>query len=266
MPDYYYISDGSEPRGPYAKDQLRSMWNSGQITATTLFCVQGSEEWKSIEELTLAEGENTNAAKTFTQAYFSWSGLGLFDLIPGIRDLPYFVRFALMVTVVLALCLILLPKVFQRDNRTPEELPPLIVGDPPSVQLAPCFSPILSPLDEGASSCDSGSISRMLLNFQVNRGDATEADKPVYSTAADTASVLREALQDRNRHLEKLAKLAAGSIADSKRQHLALAIGVSWQRNAQSYRNRIRELFLRLLSLEKDRFSSDSASASTVDL
>ena len=39
--------------------------------------------------------------KTAKEAYISWSGLGLFDLIPGIRDLPYPVRFVIMVVVVL---------------------------------------------------------------------------------------------------------------------------------------------------------------------
>ncbi|MFH1565872.1 MAG: hypothetical protein ABIB98_01580 [bacterium] len=34
--------------------------------------------------------------KTLKKAYLSWKGLGLFDLIPGVRDLPYVVRFILM--------------------------------------------------------------------------------------------------------------------------------------------------------------------------
>jgi len=38
--------------------------------------------------------------KTVKEAYGSWSGLGLFDLIPGIRDLPYPARFALMLVFV----------------------------------------------------------------------------------------------------------------------------------------------------------------------
>ena len=44
--------------------------------------------------------------KTPKEAYFSWQGMGLFDLIPGIRDLPYPIRFILMaitVTVVVVL-------------------------------------------------------------------------------------------------------------------------------------------------------------------
>ena len=44
--------------------------------------------------------------KTVKDAYFSWKGLGLFDLIPGIRDLSYPIRLILMVvtlTIVLTL-------------------------------------------------------------------------------------------------------------------------------------------------------------------
>ena len=39
--------------------------------------------------------------KTVKKAYLSWKGLGLFDLIPGVRDLPYVVRFLLMVITVI---------------------------------------------------------------------------------------------------------------------------------------------------------------------
>ncbi len=38
--------------------------------------------------------------KTANEAYFSWKGLGLIDLIPGIRDLPYPVRFVIALIVI----------------------------------------------------------------------------------------------------------------------------------------------------------------------
>jgi hypothetical protein len=47
--------------------------------------------------------------KTAGEAYGTWKGLGLFDLIPGIRDLPYPVRFILMLIIVTLLCLFVLP-------------------------------------------------------------------------------------------------------------------------------------------------------------
>jgi hypothetical protein len=56
MTDRFFISDGGEMRGPYAKDQLRSMWGAGQITAAAMACAEGSQEWKGIQELQLMAG------------------------------------------------------------------------------------------------------------------------------------------------------------------------------------------------------------------
>ncbi len=56
MTDRFFISDGGEVRGPYAKDQLRSMWGAGQITAAAMACAEGSQEWKGIQELQLTAG------------------------------------------------------------------------------------------------------------------------------------------------------------------------------------------------------------------
>ena len=39
--------------------------------------------------------------KTIKKAYLSLKGLGLFDLIPGVRDLPYVVRLVLAVITVI---------------------------------------------------------------------------------------------------------------------------------------------------------------------
>jgi hypothetical protein len=64
-----YISDGGDALGPYARDQLRSMWSSGLITAATLYWKQDSEEWRSVSELDLSgakhvreKDQGTNAA------------------------------------------------------------------------------------------------------------------------------------------------------------------------------------------------------------
>ena len=46
--------------------------------------------------------------KTINEAY-SWKGLGLFDLIPGIRDLPFPVRLIMMIIVVAVLLIFVLP-------------------------------------------------------------------------------------------------------------------------------------------------------------
>jgi hypothetical protein len=47
--------------------------------------------------------------KTAKEAYGAWSGLGLFDPIPGIGDLPFPVRLLLMVLVVGGLVLLIIP-------------------------------------------------------------------------------------------------------------------------------------------------------------
>jgi hypothetical protein len=262
MADYYYISDGAEPRGPFAMDQLRSMWRAGQITATSLYCPHGSEEWRSIDSLGLGEIKDAHVQKTVKNAYLSWSGLGLFDLIPGIRNLPYFVRFALMVIVVLTLCLVLLPKFFQRDS-TSTALPMLISGTPPSVQLAPCFAAILAPLSEGVSVCDSETISQMLSSLQAHGARAADSDKEIYSTATDIALLLQDGLANRNRHLEKSTAFSGSVLSDN--DHRKVAVDTSWQRNVETLRSQIRILYLRLLRLEGGRFHSDSASASDIE-
>lgn len=58
MADRFFISDGGEVRGPFAKDQLRSMWGAGQITAASLYCPEGSEDWNDIAGLQLSEVVN----------------------------------------------------------------------------------------------------------------------------------------------------------------------------------------------------------------
>ena len=45
MDDQYWITIGSEQRGPYTLGQLRSMWHSGAITGNTLYWQQGFDEW-----------------------------------------------------------------------------------------------------------------------------------------------------------------------------------------------------------------------------
>jgi hypothetical protein len=54
------------------------------------------------------------------------------------------------------------------------------------------------------------------------------------------------------------------SMTDAQKQHLELAVGVSWQRNSGTYRNRVEELWYRLLGLEQGRFQGGSASPAMV--
>lgn len=76
--DRFFISDGGEVRGPYAKDQLRSMWSAGQITAAALYRPDGSEDWKSIEELRLSQAAAFPArVETINVVETTDSGAGL---------------------------------------------------------------------------------------------------------------------------------------------------------------------------------------------
>jgi hypothetical protein len=52
---------------------------------------------------------------------------------------------------------------------------------------------------------------------------------------------------------------ARTDLGEAERKHLELAVGVSWQRNSVTYRNRVEELWYRLLRLEQGRFRGGSA-------
>lgn len=69
MVNHYYISNGGDALGPYETGQLRSMWNTGQITANTLYWNEGSNNWCNITELALGGSGPmaTSAAPTATR-------------------------------------------------------------------------------------------------------------------------------------------------------------------------------------------------------
>ena len=51
MDNHYYLTVGSDQKGPYTLSQLQTMWRAGSITADTLYCQQGFDEWVSISSL-----------------------------------------------------------------------------------------------------------------------------------------------------------------------------------------------------------------------
>ena len=51
--------------------------------------------------------------KTVKETYGSWKGLGLLDVIPGIRNLPYPVRFTLMIIAVALLVIYIVLRIFE---------------------------------------------------------------------------------------------------------------------------------------------------------
>ena len=53
----YYLYCNGERRGPYAIEQVRSMWASGIITADTLYWNDSEQGWKPVTELFAVKSE-----------------------------------------------------------------------------------------------------------------------------------------------------------------------------------------------------------------
>jgi hypothetical protein len=47
----YYILEGEDTKGPYTIGQLRSMWGTGSITAKTMHCQEGDEQWRPLSSI-----------------------------------------------------------------------------------------------------------------------------------------------------------------------------------------------------------------------
>lgn len=159
----------------------------------------------------------------------------------------------------------------EKVSRTP------LPGEAPSTLLLPFIDPILAPLETGTPGYDSESLNRTAAELQSAKTAANRDDSEVYSVAGTIASILQEALGDRTRHLQRLVDLGSPviglsegatpknpDITETQKQHFELAVGVSWQRNSVTYRNRVEELWYRLLRLEQGRFREGSASAAMV--
>lgn len=146
-------------------------------------------------------------------------------------------------------------------------------GEAPSALLAPYVDPILAPLETGSSGYSAETLAGIEAGFRTERGKANLDEGEIYGTAATIGQILQEALADRQRHMERLVKLGAPvegmapdpaartDLGETERRHLELAVGISWQRNSVAYRNRLEELWHRLLRLEKGRFRPGSGPA-----
>jgi len=159
----------------------------------------------------------------------------------------------------------------EKAGRTP------LPGEAPSTLLLPFIDPILAPLETGNPGYDPEALVRVTSDLQTARGAANRDDSEVYSVAGTIASILQESLEDRTRHLQRLVDLGSPVIGlseggtpknpemtETQKQHLELAVGVSWQRNSVTYRNRVEELWYRLLRLEQGRFRAGSASPAMI--
>ncbi len=153
--------------------------------------------------------------------------------------------------------------------------PRTLPGEAPSAALLPCVDPILAPLELGESGYTPEMLGGLASRFRGEREKSSLDDKDIFGTAAVMAEILQEAVQDRTRHIDNLLKIGSpvqgassrgstpgGSLSETERRHFEAAVGVSWQRNSGTYRNRIEELWMRLVRLERGRFqSSPSANA-----
>jgi hypothetical protein len=160
----------------------------------------------------------------------------------------------------------------QQERSAPYQLS----GEAPSSRLLPFIDPILAPLETGATGYSAESLAELQSAFRTEREKVNLDDQDIYATAATIAQILEEALEDRDRHMERLVKLgspvqgvapessARTDLPETERRHLELAVGISWQRNSGTYRNRVEELWYRLLRLEQGRFRGGSAPQSTM--
>jgi len=136
----------------------------------------------------------------------------------------------------------------------------------PSTELLPYIDPVLAPLETGAVGYSPESLADLQSKLRVDQEAAGLDDRDIYATAATMAQILQEALEDRERHMERLVKLGSpvagvapaeqvrANLPEAERRHLELAVGISWQRNSGVFRNRLEELWYRLLRLEQGRF------------
>jgi hypothetical protein len=149
--------------------------------------------------------------------------------------------------------------------------PTKLSGDAPSTLIMPFIDPILAPLETGLDGYSSEALSSVEASLRTERAKANLDDQDVYAAAATMVQILSEAAADRRRHIDRLLKLGSPALGippdpaprtdlgEAERKHLELAVGVSWQRNSVTYRNRVEELWYRLLRLEQGRFRGGSA-------
>ncbi|MEI7863823.1 MAG: hypothetical protein WCI38_00525 [Chthoniobacterales bacterium] len=135
--------------------------------------------------------------------------------------------------------------------------------------MSACIDPVLAPLTTGVSACSAETLADFGARFSADRAKTNRDSQDIYATASTIADILREAAEDRERHLARLQGLGSSDartkredsvnmakLSETERQHLQLAVDVSWQRNSGAYRNRVEELWGRLLRLERGRFQS----------
>lgn len=138
--------------------------------------------------------------------------------------------------------------------------PRMLSGEAPTARLTPFVDPILAPLPAGAAGYDVEALDALASQFRQERENAGRDDAEIYAAAASITGFLREALIDRDRHLQRLEDLGPGH-NPAERKHLELAVDVSWQRNSTAHRDSIEQAWTRLRQLEQGRFRTEADAA-----
>ncbi|MBE2180083.1 MAG: DUF4339 domain-containing protein [Chthoniobacterales bacterium] len=84
-----YILSGDEQQGPFAREQILTMHQSGRITSDSLFWFDGLTEWHPVSKLLQAEkAKNQAQLETLVAPYIR---LGIIFVIIGLGLICYFV-------------------------------------------------------------------------------------------------------------------------------------------------------------------------------
>lgn len=144
-------------------------------------------------------------------------------------------------------------------------------GEAPSKRVMPYIDPVLAPLETGVAPFGEDALQELGSELRAERERIGLDGKDIFATAGALVMILEEALADRARHIDRLVRtgavvagmplVTAPAWGENERRHHQLAVAVSWQRNSGVYRDRIEELWARLLQFERGRFRGGSAPA-----
>lgn len=81
-PTLYWISTGGQSRGTYTLEQIRSMYRSGAIPATTQVCANGSEMWAVVTEV-LSRQASSSRISVVAISLLLIAGLALAWMVVG---------------------------------------------------------------------------------------------------------------------------------------------------------------------------------------
>lgn len=160
------------------------------------------------------------------------------------------------------------------ERSAPYQLP----GAAPTARMLPYVDPILAPLETGDHGYSAGVLEDLAAEFRADGEKVNIDDREIYRVAGTINQILLEAVNDRGRHLDRLARLGTdvegatvdpsavrSDLGETERKHLELAVAISWQRNSGAYRNRVEELWARLDRLQRGRFRSGAVEESAPD-